>query len=90
MGVFVKHEFPDGNKVHIGYNSIKVTDKVTSSLTLVSFERVPLVEYACQIQCMKSLSLTIQKLWTRLKFFFFCYRITEQQSHRQTDRQDKN
>ena len=28
---------------------IKVTAKVTRSLTLVSFERVSLVEYACQI-----------------------------------------
>ena len=43
----------------------RIEVKVTRSFTLVSFERVSFVEYAC----MKSLSLTVQKLWPRLKFF---------------------
>ena len=55
--------------------SIKVT--WSRSLTLVSIERVSLVEYAWQIW---SLSLTVHKLWPRLKFF----------CHRVTDRHDKN
>ena len=60
----VKHKCPGGNKVQkLAVFSIKVTVKVTRSLTLVSFERVSLV---C-MQNMKSLSLTVQKLRTMLK-----------------------
>ena len=40
---------PGGNKVKKAIFSFKVKVKVTRSLTLVSFERAPLVEYACQI-----------------------------------------
>ena len=61
---------------------VKVKVKVTMSLTSVSFERVSLVEYTCQIY-MKSLSLTVKKLWSRLKLF--CHRVIESQ----TDRQEK-
>ena len=52
---------------------IKVTVKVTRSLTLVSFERIVLVEYACQIL---SLYLVGKKLWPTIKFFF-CHRHTD-------------
>ena len=45
-GVFVKHYAPGGNKVQIAIFSFKVKVKVTRSLTLVSFERASLVEYA--------------------------------------------
>ena len=38
-----------GNKVQKAIFSFKVKVKVTRSLTLVSFERASLVEYACQI-----------------------------------------
>ena len=50
-GVFVKHECPGGNKITKKniFFSIKVTVKFTLPLTLVSFERVLIVEYACQI-----------------------------------------
>ena len=40
---------PSGNKVQKAIFSFKVKIKVTRSLTLVSFQRVSLVEYACQI-----------------------------------------
>ena len=40
---------PGGNKVQKAIFSAKVKVKVTRSLTLVSFERASLVEYACQI-----------------------------------------
>ena len=49
QGVFVKHYAPGGNKVQKAIFSFKVKVKVTRSLTLVSFERASLVEYACQI-----------------------------------------
>ena len=51
QGVFVKHYSmpPGGNKVEKAIFSFKVKVKVTRSLTLVSFERASLVEYACQI-----------------------------------------
>ena len=49
QGVFVNHYAPGGNKVQKAIFSFKVKVKVTRSLTLVSFERVSLVEYACQI-----------------------------------------
>ena len=60
QGVFVKHDAPGGNKVQKDIFSFKVKVKVTKSLTLVSFERASLVEYACQIWSL--LSLTVQKL----------------------------
>ena len=49
MGVFGKHECPPvANKVqNLLFLGIKVMVKVTRSLTLVSSERVSLVEYAC-------------------------------------------
>ena len=40
---------PGGNKAQKAIFSFKVKVKVTRSLTLVSLERVSLVEYACQI-----------------------------------------
>ena len=40
---------PGGKKVQKPIFSLKVKVKVTRSLTLVSFERVSLVEYACQV-----------------------------------------
>ena len=53
QGVFVKHYSytppPGGNKVQKAIFSFKVKVKVKRSLTLVLFERVSLVEYACQI-----------------------------------------
>ena len=51
QGVFVKHySMPStATKSKKAIISFKVKVKVTRSLTLVSFERVSLVEYACQI-----------------------------------------
>ena len=49
QGVFVKHYAPSGNKVQKAIFSFKVKVKFTRSLTLVSIERLSLVEYACQI-----------------------------------------
>ena len=49
QGMFVKHYAPGSNKVRKAIFSFKVKVKPTRSLTLVSFERVSLVEYACQI-----------------------------------------
>ena len=46
QGVFVKHYAPGGNKVQKAIFSFEVKVKVTRSLTLVSFERMSLVEYA--------------------------------------------
>ena len=40
---------PPAATVKIGYFSVKVTVKVTRSLTLVLFDRVLLVEYARQV-----------------------------------------
>ena len=40
--MFVKNERPGGNKIQIGYFSIKVN--VTMALPLVSFDRVSLVK----------------------------------------------
>ena len=45
----MKHYAPGGNKVQRAIFSLKFKVKVTRSLTLVSFERVSLVEYACKI-----------------------------------------
>ena len=47
--MFVKHYATGVNKVQKDILSTEVEVKVTMSLTLVSFERVPLVKYACQI-----------------------------------------
>ena len=49
QGVFVKHYAPGGNSVQKAIFSLKVKVKITRSLTVVSFERMSLVEYACQI-----------------------------------------
>ena len=49
QGMFVKHHAPDSNKVQRDIFSFKVKVKVTKSLTLVSFKRASLAEYACQI-----------------------------------------
>ena len=46
QGMFVKHYAPGGNKVQKAIFSFKVKVKVTRSLTLVSFERASLLEYA--------------------------------------------
>ena len=58
----------------------KVTVKVTRPLTLLS-----LVEYSCQIW---SLSLLVQTLWQRLKFFA-TDRQVYRKTHRRTLRKDK-
>ena len=49
MHVFLKHYAPGGNKVHKAIISSKVKVKIIRSLTLMSIERVSLVEYTCQI-----------------------------------------
>ena len=49
-GVFAKHECPRWKRSpKLAIFSIKVTVKVSMSLILASFERVALVQYACQI-----------------------------------------
>ena len=47
--VFVKHYAPVATKSELAIFSTKVKVKVTRSLTLVSFQRATLAEYACQI-----------------------------------------
>ena len=48
MVVFVKHECTrQQQNPKLAIFSIKVTVKVTRSLTLLSFERVSIVDYAC-------------------------------------------
>ena len=48
--VFMKHKYPWQKQIiNLVILSIKVTVKVTMSLTVVSLERVSLVKYACQI-----------------------------------------
>ena len=51
QGVFVKYYMYalSSNKVQKAIFSFKVKVKVTRSLTLMSFERVSFMEYACQI-----------------------------------------
>ena len=51
QGLFVKHYMyaPGSNKVQKTIFSFKVKVKVRRSLTLLSFKRASLVEYACQI-----------------------------------------
>ena len=44
-----KTNSPGGSKDQIGYLSIKVTTKVSRSLTLVSFDKVSVVENAWKI-----------------------------------------
>ena len=66
----MKHYAPDSNKVKKPFFSIKVTVKVTRSLTLVSIERVCMPN-------MKCLSLTVQKLKRMLKL------TTDKQTDRQ-------
>ena len=43
---------PCDNKIQKAIFSFKIKVKVTRSLTFISFERVSLVEYACQIWCL--------------------------------------
>ena len=76
QGVFVKHYMYAlaATKSKKLFFSFKVKVKVTRSFTLISFERVSLVEYACQIWSL--LSLTVQKLIAKVKV-----------DNRQTDRQ---
>ena len=71
---------PGGNKVKKAIFSFKVKVKVKRSLTLVSFERVSLVEYACQIW---SLYLLRLKVIAKVKVD---NRQTDKQTDRQTDR----
>ena len=50
MGVCETLQYaPGGNKVEKAIFSINVKVKITRTLTLVSFERASLMEYACQI-----------------------------------------
>ena len=49
QGVFVKHYAPVATESEKAIFSTKVKVKVTRSLSLVSFERASLFEYACQI-----------------------------------------
>ena len=49
QGAFLKYYASGGNKVQKAILSFNVKVKVTRSLTLVSFERVSLVKYACKI-----------------------------------------
>ena len=66
-----------GNKVQNGYFfCLKVTIEVKRLLTLVTFERLSLVE--CTMQSMESLPLMVQKLQPRLKVF-----ARSRHSHRQ-------
>ena len=62
--------------------STKVKFKVTRSLTLVSFERASLVEYACQTSTSNS-----SKVIANVKVD---NRQTNRQTDKQTNRQDKN
>ena len=76
--MFVKHECPQQQQSpKLTIFSIKVTIKVTRSLTLVSFEWVSSVEYACQIW---SLYLLRLKSYGQGESFF---------GHKVTNRQDK-
>ena len=59
QGVLVKHYASGGNKVQKAIISFKVKVKVTRSLTLMSFERAPSVEYACQIWSLYLFSLKV-------------------------------
>ena len=89
QGVFVKHYSipPGGNKVQKAILSfkVKVKVKITRSLSVVSFERASLVEYACQIWSLyllrfKSYSedgITDKRMDGR----------TDRQTNRQTDKQ---
>ena len=72
--MFVKHKCPRWLQMpKLTIFSIKVTVKVTRSLTLVSFERVSLFDYACQN--MKSIS-NGSKVMAKVKGFF-CLRVTD-------------
>ena len=77
-GLFVKHECPWWQRSpKLAIFSINFTVKVTRSVTLVSFERLSLVEYACQLW---SLYLLRLKFMAKVKVFFL------PQSDRVTDR----
>ena len=70
-----------GNKVQKAMFSFKVKVNVTRSLTLVSFERVSLVEYACQYEVAISYG---SKVIAKVKVD---NRQTDKQTDRQTNRQ---
>ena len=48
-GVIVKHYSPPKQQSRKSYFKLQGQSQITRSLTLVSFERSSLVEYACQI-----------------------------------------
>ena len=67
---------------------IKVMVKVTRSLTLVSFERVSLVEYCMHANYRVSISYG-SKVMAKVKVFFATESQTDGQTESQTARQDK-
>ena len=77
QGVFVKHYAPGNNKVLKAICSFKVKVEVIRSLTLVSFERASLVEYACQIEVPISYS---SKVIAKVK-------VDNRQTNKQIDKQ---
>ena len=80
----MEHECPwQQQSPKLAFFSIKVMVKVTRSFALVSYERVSLVEYACQIS---SLYLLQFKSYIQGQSFFF-WGGGHRHSHRQTDRQ---
>ena len=82
-GVFVKHECPRWQQSpKMAIFSIKVPVKVTGPLILVSFERVALVEYACQIWSMYLLVFKSNGQCLGL----FCHKVTEPQTDRTKSR----
>ena len=82
QGVFVKNYAPRGNKVQKAISSFKVKVKATRSLTLLSFERAALVEYACHIW-----SLYLSRFKSYSEGF---WQQTDIYTNKQTDRQDSN
>ena len=70
----MKHECPSGNNV-------KISIKVTEGISLAELVFMP---------NMKSLSLKVQKIWPRLKFFFATDRHTDRAKTRCPFRGHKN
>ena len=64
--LFQKHECPGGNEVKIGYFQYKGHDQDCKVIDPGVIWK-GLISCVC-IQNMKSLHLTVQKLWARLKF----------------------
>ena len=69
---------PCSNKVQKAHFSFKIKVKVTRLLTLVSFERASLVEYACQIW---SVYLLLFKSYSKINV-----KVENRQTDKQTDR----